>query len=247
MRRAAKRLRVLVTAGPTREYIDPVRYISNDSSGTMGFALAAAALRRGHDVTLVHGPVALRPVRGARAVAVVSASDMLRACRRAWRASDVLVMAAAVADYAPAHPSRTKVKRSRAQRVLELAPTVDILAALSAARRSGQKVIGFALEDRAPRRHAREKLERKGLDAIVLNRPSAIGAARSRVEVLERGGRWVALPMSRKARVAVRLVALIERLCKGGEASGAGGKPRDRVGRSASPLQKSKGTSATDC
>lgn len=218
---ARRRLRVLVTAGPTREYIDPVRYISNDSSGTMGFALAAAALRRGHDVTLVHGPVTLRPVRGARAVAVVSASEMLRACRRAWRACDVLVMAAAVADYAPAHPSRTKVKQSRSQRMLELAPTVDILAALSAARRGGQKVIGFALEDRAPRRNAQEKLERKGLDAIVLNRPAAIGAARSRVEILERGGRWVALPMSSKAHVAARLVALIEKLCGGHEPVGS--------------------------
>lgn len=207
------RLRFLVTAGPTREYIDPVRFISNDSSGRMGYALAAAAIRRGHRVTLVHGPVALPPVRHARMIAVVSARDMLRACRAQWPDADVLIMAAAVADYAPAQPSRRKIKGSRTQRVLRLRPNPDVLASLARGRRRDQLAIGFALEDRSGRRNARGKLAAKRLDAIVLNTPRAINATESSVQVLDREG-WVRLPQAGKARTARTLIALIERLAE---------------------------------
>lgn len=207
-----RRLRFLVTAGPTREYIDPVRYLSNDSSGKMGFAIAAAAAARGHAVTLIHGPVALAPPRGVRAVPVVSAADMLAACRKAWNRCDVLVMAAAVADYTIARPSRTKRKKSTADLSLTLKPTVDILATLAADRRPRQVVIGFALEDRRARARAADKLRRKGLDAIVLNAPAAIGATRSRLELLVAGQPWQSWAERGKTASARRIVTLAERL-----------------------------------
>ena len=204
--------RLLVTAGPTREYIDSVRYLSNDSSGRMGFAIAAAAVRRGHAVTLVHGPVALRVPRGVRALAVVSAAEMLRECVRAWPQLDALVMAAAVADYTPARPRRTKIKKSDAGLALRLKPTVDVLQRLSRARRSDQVVVGFALEDASARRNAAEKLERKRLDAIVLNRPAAIGAANTALEILVAGERWRRWEPCSKARAATQIVRLVEKL-----------------------------------
>lgn len=204
--------RILITAGPTREYIDPVRFLSNDSSGKMGFALAAAALARGHRVTLIHGPVALAPPVGVRAISVVSATEMLAACRLAWPRHDVLIMAAAVADYAPAERSGVKLKKAGRALTLRLRPTADILAELSRRRRPGQVVVGFALEDRAGRARAAEKLERKRLDAIVLNWPSAIGASDNRAALLVRGRAWKALARRSKADLAKILINEITRL-----------------------------------
>lgn len=205
-----KPLRILITAGPTREYIDSVRFLSNDSSGKMGFAIAAAAVKRGHRVTLVHGPVALAAASGVKAIGVVSAADMLRACRKEWPRHDVLIMAAAVADYTPARRSRFKLKKSTNLLTLDLAPTVDILRTLSARRKSNQRVIGFALEDRAARRNAEMKLSGKRLDAIVLNRPTAIGADSSTVEILRSGARWMRVPPSDKQRLAGVIVELAQ-------------------------------------
>jgi phosphopantothenoylcysteine decarboxylase/phosphopantothenate--cysteine ligase len=215
-----QRLRVLITAGPTREYIDPVRYISNDSSGRMGFALAQAARARGHRVTLVHGPVALPAPASVQAVPVVSAADMLRACLSCWGDHDALIMAAAVADYSPARPARAKLKKSASGRVLRLKRTADILATLAQCRRGDQVVIGFAVEDRAPRRNAEQKLRRKRLDAIVLNRPGAIGAERAAIEILVRGQRWQTVPITRKSRLATRLIRLVEQLHDADEPQG---------------------------
>ncbi len=203
-----KRLRFLITAGPTREHLDPVRYLSNASSGRMGFAVAAAARAAGHFATLIHGPVELRPPPGVRAVPVVSAAEMLAACLSAWPRHDVLIMTAAVADYTPAAPSRYKLPKSGRERTLRLAPTADILAALAQRRRRGQTVIGFALQDLAARARAADKLERKGLDAIVLNRAGNIGGRRAAVEVMTRGGIWRAWPAATKRTVAARLVRL---------------------------------------
>ncbi len=204
--------RILITAGPTREYLDPVRYLSNDSSGQMGFALAEAAVRRGHAVTLVHGPVALTLPPGVQPIAVVSAREMWQACRNVWHDHDCLIMAAAVADYVPARVMPHKRKKTGRELSLILKQTPDILARLSRTRRKGQTVIGFALEDRQPRRNAEKKLREKGLDAIVLNAPAAIGTARSRVEVLARGGEWQPLPLMSKRQLALRLMRMVERL-----------------------------------
>ncbi len=217
-----------MTAGPTREYIDPVRYISNDSSGAMGIAIAEHAAKRGHRVTLVHGPVTAALPRATdqprskrvgsatahrvRLVPVVSAADMLAACRHAWPRNDVLIMAAAVADYTPREPARYKRKKSTSPLNLELAPTVDVLATLARDRRPDQRVIGFALEDRAARRNAESKLARKSLDAIVLNRPAAIGASRSTIEILIADGGWQRPGRADKRRHAERIVALAESL-----------------------------------
>jgi len=207
-----KRFRILITAGPTREYIDPVRYISNDSSGKMGFALAQAARAHGHGVTLVHGPVALPVPPGVRPVPVISAADMLHACLDRWADHDALIMAAAVADYTPARPARAKLKKSASTRVLRLKPTADILATLADCRRPDQLVVGFAVQDRAPRRNAEQKLRRKGLDAIVLNRPETIGAEHAAVEILVRAGGWQVVRPTTKSRLAARLIRLVERL-----------------------------------
>lgn len=217
---ARDRLRILVTAGPTREYLDPVRYFSNDSSGKMGFALAAAAALRGHRVSLVTGPVQLPTPAAVRRIDVVSAADMLHACRRLWRTHDVLIMAAAVADYSPARRARLKRKKGNAALVVRLVPTIDILATLARDRRASQLVVGFALEDRAARYRAAAKLRRKRLDAIVLNSPAAIAADRSRLEVLalpqpgSKSAAWRTLPLADKSAQAKLLLELIEDLAR---------------------------------
>lgn len=203
-------LRFLITAGPTREYIDPVRYLSNASSGAMGVALADAARRAGHVVTLVLGPVALPPPRGVDVVQVTSAAEMAAACIVRWPGNDVLIAAAAVADYAPTRFERHKIKKSPDARTLPLRPTIDILKTLAAMRRDDQRVIGFALEDRDARARAESKLASKWLDAIVLNTPDAIDAASSRLAVLMRDGGWRelgSLPKRNSAREIVRIAA----------------------------------------
>lgn len=205
-------LRVLVTAGPTREYLDSVRYFSNDSSGRMGFAIAIAAQQRGHAVALVHGPVDLPEPPGLADIAITSADQMFRACTTLWREMDVLIMAAAVADYTPAQPLKTKRKKSDEPWMVELQPTRDILARLAAHRRPDQVVIGFALEDRAAKKNAEGKLGRKGLDAIVLNRPAAIGTDESEVEILVAGEGWQPPVAATKTAHAQRIVELAEKL-----------------------------------
>lgn len=235
-------MRVLVTAGPTREYADTVRYLSNASSGRMGFAIAQALQSRGHDVTLVHGPVALRPPRRVRAVSVVSAAEMLAACDRAWPEQDVLIMTAAVADYTPSRVLRHKMKKGVNGATLELRPTVDILARLSARRRSGQVVIGFALEDRNAQAYAEAKLARKRLDAIVLNSPANIGGTRGRVEVLVKGGRWTLVRAATKRGIAVWLARLAETLS---QRRGPGGRAAAHFSPSARRRLKNSRSNST--
>ncbi len=204
-------MRILITAGPTREYIDTVRYLSNDSSGRMGVAIAVAAQQRGHRVTLIHGPLQVAVPPELNTVSVVSAAEMLTACVDAWPQHDALIMAAAVADYRPAARLDHKHKKTATPLTLELAPTADILARLGREARPDQALIGFALEDRDPRAAAERKLQSKNLDAIVLNAPSAIAAASSSVEILERNGAWRSLPESDKALTAIHIVELAER------------------------------------
>jgi phosphopantothenoylcysteine decarboxylase/phosphopantothenate--cysteine ligase len=164
-------LRVLVTAGGTREPIDSVRYVGNRSSGRMGLALAGEAARRGAEVTLVAANVSLPAPPGVRLVEVESAAELLEAAGAAFAEADVLLMAAAVADFRPAEALDDKIAKSgRDGLALELEPTVDVLAALAGARRPGQTLIGFAAEHGAGAvERGRAKLERKGLDAVVVN------------------------------------------------------------------------------
>lgn len=161
MRRAG---RVVISAGPTREPIDPVRFISNYSTGTMGMCLAREALRRKYRVTLVTGPVDVAPPRGARVVSVEQAGQMRRALRQQMRTADVLIMAAAVCDFQPLRRQRMKLPR-RARLTLALKATPDIVGSLP--RRRGQLIVGFALESGSPLERARTKLRRKRLDLIV--------------------------------------------------------------------------------
>jgi phosphopantothenoylcysteine decarboxylase/phosphopantothenate--cysteine ligase len=168
-------LRVLVTAGGTREPIDPVRFLGNRSSGRMGIALAAAARRRGAEVTLIAANVALREPGGVRRIDVGTAAELGAAARREFPSSQVLLMAAAVADFRPLRAGTEKIRRD-GELSLELEATDDVLAALAAAQRPDQTLIGFAAEHGGdPVTRAREKLQRKGLDAVVVNDVSAPG------------------------------------------------------------------------
>jgi phosphopantothenoylcysteine decarboxylase/phosphopantothenate--cysteine ligase len=172
-------VRVLVTAGGTREPIDSVRFISNRSSGRMGFALATRAAARGAQVTLVAANVSLPAPPAVRVVPVSTAAELGAACEREFEACDVLLMAAAVADFRPVHPADHKLKKTGTPPTppaIELEPTVDVISALAAGRRPGQVLVGFAAEhgDRALD-YARDKLECKGVDAIVVNDVSQPG------------------------------------------------------------------------
>ncbi|HTT57445.1 MAG TPA: phosphopantothenoylcysteine decarboxylase [Opitutaceae bacterium] len=186
-----RRVRCLITAGPTREHLDPVRFLSNGSSGRMGYALAAAAVRRGWLVDLVSGPVALRPPAGAAVHPVGSAAEMLAACAQRFAGCDVFIAVAAVADYRPRKRAPRKGRKRRGPWRLELVPTVDILKTLAARKRPGQVVVGFAAETHALAASARRKLAAKNLDWIVANdvsRPGlGMGVARNAVVLLGRG------------------------------------------------------------
>ncbi|MFQ6048837.1 MAG: phosphopantothenoylcysteine decarboxylase [Phycisphaerae bacterium] len=203
-------MHILVTAGPTREYFDTVRFISNPSSGKMGFAIAAAAAAAGHHVSLVSGPVALPDPPGTRVVRVVSAEQMARACKRLFARCDVLFMTAAVCDYRPQRRLRRKLAKQPRPRYVRLQPTEDILASLGQHKRPSQLLIGFVLEDHDARRHAERKLRRKRLDVVVLNSPQNIGADQATVELLVRGQAWQRWPRTTKANLATRLVRLAQ-------------------------------------
>ncbi len=206
-------LRVLVTAGPTRERIDPVRFLTNDSSGRMGFAIAEAAARAGHDVVLVAGPVALATPKGVRRVDVESAREMLAALEREWRAADALFMAAAVADWRPAKRIagkwRAKDGGARTARI-ELVRNPDVLATLTRGKRDPDRVVvAFALETGDGERRARAKLAKKGADWIVLNGPKALNADTTRLVVFGANGVSIAIPERTKKAAARDLVALL--------------------------------------
>ena len=202
-------VRVLITAGPTREAIDPVRFLSNGSTGTMGFALAEVAAARGADVTLLAGPVALPTPQGVKRIDITSADDLLREAL-ALADADLVIAAAAVADYAVADPSDRKFKKSDDALTLALRRTPDVLATLGTQKRDGQTLVGFALETHDGEAHARAKLSRKNLDWIALNHASEPGAGfgtgTNRVTLLGADGARVEIPMAPKREVAEALL-----------------------------------------
>ena len=216
-------VRVLVTAGPTREAIDPVRFISNHSSGKMGFAVAAAALGLGAEVDLVAGPVALEPPPGVGVVPVGSAADMHREVLARAARCDIFIATAAVADYTPAAPAPGKLKKAASPLSLELRPTPDILAEV-AALDDPPFTVGFAAETEDVERHARSKLERKRLDLIAGNRVGGSGLGfdsdRNALLVLWPDGGRADLPAGPKTLLARQLLALVtERFLAGRSAS----------------------------
>ena len=206
-------MKLLVTAGPTRERWDAVRYLSNRSSGKMGFALAGEAARRGADVVLVSGPAVLADPPGVRVVRVESAADMYEAVKNEWIDAHALVMAAAVADYRPIDPSIRKHKKGDGPLAIELERTTDILAELGVDKGS-RILVGFAAETDEVLERAKEKLERKGLDLIVANKVAgaedAMGADASRAWLIDES-ETEALPVLEKGLLAGRI---LDRLAK---------------------------------
>ena len=202
-------MHLLVTAGPTREYFDSVRFVSNASSGKMGYAIAAEAARRGHQVVLVSGPVDLPSPQHVHTVRVTSAAEMLEEAVERFSACDAAVMAAAVCDERPVQCGHLKSPKPAAPRSIEFAPTEDICARLG--RIKGRRVlIGFALEDQDGPGRAEAKLERKHCDAIVLNHPDTAGADEASVQFFRPGIGWSNPLSGPKPMVAEAIVDLLE-------------------------------------
>jgi phosphopantothenoylcysteine decarboxylase / phosphopantothenate---cysteine ligase len=202
-------MRILITAGPTREYLDDVRYLSNDSSGRMGYALAAAARGAGHDVVLVSGPVHLPPPPGCECLFVHTTEQMRDACVARFADCDGVIAAAAVCDYKPLNRVPGKISKTGGTITLEMIETDDVLAELG--RLKGRRfVLGFALEATNARENALQKLRAKNCDWIVLNGPAAIGAESNTVEVLDAAGHVVASFNGPKAEVAGQLMAWLD-------------------------------------
>jgi phosphopantothenoylcysteine decarboxylase/phosphopantothenate--cysteine ligase len=206
--------RVVVTAGPTREALDPVRLISNRSSGKMGYRLAEAAWARGAEVILISGPVAQPAPVGVTMVPVETTADMESAVRSVLPGADVLIMAAAPADYRPATPRDAKRPRQEGAITLELLPTTDILAATARVRRPGSVIVGFALETGDAVARGRAKLTRKQLDLIVVNDALEPGAGfdvdTNRVVILDRDGGERDVPLASKRVVADAILDVVE-------------------------------------
>jgi phosphopantothenoylcysteine decarboxylase/phosphopantothenate--cysteine ligase len=208
-------MRVLITAGPTREYLDDVRYLSNASSGKMGYALAAAAVEQGWEVVLVTGPVDLPPPEGCEIHHVVTTADMRQACLRLFPDCDGVIAAAAVCDYRPKERVEGKMSKTGGPIVVEMIETDDVLAELGAMK-DGRWVMGFALEAQNPRENALQKLRRKNCDWIVLNHPSAIGADTNAVELLSLTGDSLAAWDGLKDDVSREIIAWLANGARGG-------------------------------
>ena len=208
-------MNLLVTAGPTREPLDPVRFLSNRSTGKMGFAVAQAAAEAGWGVTLIAGPVSLPTPPGVRRVDVTTALEMLAAVERELPGCDVFVSAAAVADWRPEECSPTKLKKAAMAGVLRLVPNPDILKTILPLKGS-RRFVGFAAETGEPTAEAARKLREKGLDLIVANDVTAPGAGfaveTNRVTFLFPDGRREVLPLLSKHKVAERLINSLPRL-----------------------------------
>jgi len=201
---------VLITSGPTRQYLDPVRYLTNASSGRMGLALAEAALAGGHEVTIVSGPVEVAYPTAARVVPVVSTEEMLARCQEIFPDCDGLIGVAAPCDYRPVRVEASKIAKTGEPLVLHLIETPDIVATLAAGRRADQWVVGFALETDDHRLRALGKLQRKSCDLVVLNDAAAMNAATNDVEIIDPAGGVVAAFSGAKADVARGIFQVIE-------------------------------------
>lgn len=205
-------VKVLVTAGPTREKIDPVRYITNHSSGKMGYAIARAAMLRGADVTLVTGKTDLMPPMGVNTVEIVSAADMAQAVKECAKEQDIIIKAAAVADYRPKYTSDEKMKKKDEDMCIELERTQDILGFLGVHKKEGQFLCGFSMETENMIENSRKKLEKKNLDLIVANNLKEQGAgfgADTNIVTLLSKEDTIQLPIMSKEEVADRLLDYI--------------------------------------
>lgn len=205
--------KILISAGPTHEAIDPVRFIGNHSSGKMGYEIAVVCASMGAHVTLVSGPVALPCPAGVNRHMVHGAEEMYEACTAAFETADIAIMAAAVADFTPAEPAAHKIKKDTGLNVIHLKPTRDILAELGKRKRTGQTLVGFALETESGEDQALDKLRRKNCDYIVLNsleNPGAgFGSDTNQVTIFAKDGRKKELSLALKKEIAQGLVEWI--------------------------------------
>lgn len=233
-------MKILITAGATRQYIDPVRFISNASSGKMGFALARAALKAGHKVTLIttinNSKLTTNDSR-LMTIQVETAQQMFKAVKEHFADCDCLLMAAAVADYTPVRPAKTKIKKSGEELTIKLKPTADILKWAGKHKKVKSKVlvrslnqrknlthqlinssthsrivVGFALEDKNLRRNAEKKLVEKNLDMVIANSPAVVGADESTVQIKTPGQDWVKLTRMKKTTIARHIIKQVQLL-----------------------------------
>ncbi|MBI3754812.1 MAG: bifunctional phosphopantothenoylcysteine decarboxylase/phosphopantothenate--cysteine ligase CoaBC, partial [Deltaproteobacteria bacterium] len=210
-----KAQKVLVTAGPTREAIDPVRFISNPSSGKMGYAIARAARRRGAEVVLVSGPSYLAPPRGVTFIKIITAEEMAEAAMRHYPQSTVVIMAAAVSDYRPKISHRKKVKKEEERLAIELERTQDILKEMGNKKR-GQFLVGFALETEDMLANAKKKLKEKKLNLIVANEPASFDGEATKLTVIDKDGKAEDMPALAKNEAAERILdKVVKELWKG--------------------------------
>jgi phosphopantothenoylcysteine decarboxylase/phosphopantothenate--cysteine ligase len=203
--------RILITSGPTRQFLDPVRYLTNASSGRMGRALAEAALALGHEVLIVSGPVEIEYPAAATVVSVISTEEMLSAAAMEFERCDGLIGAAAPCDYRPVRVESHKIAKTGQPIDLHLIETDDVVATLGA-KKGGRWVVGFALETEDHRLRALVKLERKFCDLMISNSPQAISAPDNQVEVITPSGEVIATIEGTKEVVAQRILAIIEEL-----------------------------------
>jgi phosphopantothenoylcysteine decarboxylase/phosphopantothenate--cysteine ligase len=202
--------RILITSGPTRQYIDPVRYLTNASSGRMGRALAEAAVAAGHEVIIVSGPVDIRYPNAARVIPVISTEEMLVASQEVFPTCDGLIGVAAPSDYRPVRVATNKIAKTGEPLSLQLVETDDVVATLGATK-TKQWLVGFALETEDHRLRALAKLEKKHCDLMVLNGPEAMHSLTNTVEILSREGHVIEMLSGPKEDVARGIFAVIER------------------------------------
>lgn len=203
--------RILITSGPTRQYLDPVRYLTNASSGRMGRSLVDAALALGHEVTVVSGPVEVTYPSAAHVIPVLSTEEMLDVCQRVFQNCDGAIGAAAPCDYRPIKVAENKISKTGEPLVLHLVETPDVVATLGTIKRSDQWVVGFALETEDHRFRAVVKLEKKHCDLIVLNGPEAMNSLENQVEIIEPHGEVVAAYSGNKDLVARGILHVIQK------------------------------------
>jgi phosphopantothenoylcysteine decarboxylase / phosphopantothenate---cysteine ligase len=209
--------KIVITAGPTYEAIDPVRFIGNHSSGKMGIAIANELASKGADVTLICGPSTIKSIHSAiKRINVVSAEEMFEATTHAFKKSDIAILSAAVADFKPAKQEKNKIKKANTSLLIELEPTKDILAALGKVKNKKQILIGFALETNNELVHAKEKLKKKNLDFIVLNslndENAGFGVDTNKITIIEKNNKTTSFSLKSKDLVAKDIVAKLEEL-----------------------------------
>ncbi|MEE2938060.1 MAG: phosphopantothenoylcysteine decarboxylase [Planctomycetota bacterium] len=202
--------RLLITSGPTRQYLDPVRYLTNASSGRMGAALAAAAIEAGHQVVVISGPVSIDYPEEAELIPVVTTDEMLTAAVETFRHCDGMIGAAAPCDYMPCLVQTQKISKTGKPMTIELIETADVVATLGQSKREDQWVVGFALESEDQHFRAIVKLERKHCDLMVSNGPSAIDADRNEIELLDANGDILAKMEGPKEEVARGILQQID-------------------------------------